>query len=30
MNWFGRLFSSRWGLPIIYVVFLGAYLGASD
>lgn len=29
MTRFERLFSSRWGLPIIYVVFLGAYLGAS-
>jgi len=30
MNRFERLFSSRWGLVLIYVVFLGAYLGASD
>ena len=30
MTRFERLFSSRWALPIIYVVFLGAYLGASD
>jgi hypothetical protein len=29
MNRFERLFASRWGLPIIYVAFLGAYLGAS-
>ena len=30
MTRFERLFSSVWGLAIIYVVFLGAYLGASD
>jgi hypothetical protein len=30
MTRFERLFSSRWALPIIYVVFLGAYLGASN
>jgi hypothetical protein len=29
MNRFERLFASRWGLVVIYVVFLGAYLGAS-
>jgi hypothetical protein len=29
MNRFERLLASRWGLLIIYVVFLGAYLGAS-
>jgi hypothetical protein len=29
MNRFERLFSSRWGLVVIYVVFLGTYLGAS-
>jgi len=30
MTRFERLFSRPWGLAIIYVVFLGAYLGASD
>ena len=30
MNRFERLFSSRWGLVILYIAFLGAYLGASD
>jgi hypothetical protein len=29
MTRFERLFASRWGLVVIYVVFLGAYLGAS-
>jgi hypothetical protein len=29
MNRFERLFASRWGLVAIYVLFLGAYLGAS-
>jgi hypothetical protein len=29
MNRFERLFASRWGLAIIFVVFLGAYAGAS-
>jgi hypothetical protein len=29
MNRLERLFASRWGLLVIYVVFLGAYLGAS-
>ena len=29
MNRFERLFASRWGLLVIFVVFLGAYLGAS-
>jgi hypothetical protein len=29
MNRFERLLASRWGLLIIYVAFLGAYLGAS-
>jgi hypothetical protein len=29
MNRFERLFASRWGLLVIYVVFAGAYLGAS-
>ena len=30
MTRFERLFSSVWGLAIIYLVFLGTYLGASD
>ncbi len=29
MSCFQRLFASRWGLVVIYFVFLGAYLGAS-
>lgn len=29
MNRLERLFASRWGLLVIYVVFAGAYLGAS-
>lgn len=29
MNRFERLFASRWGLLILYIFFLGAYLGAS-
>jgi hypothetical protein len=29
-NLVNRLFASRWGLLVIYVVFLGAYLGASS
>ncbi len=29
MNRFERLFASRWGLLVLYVFFLGAYLGAS-
>ena len=29
MTRFQRLFASRWGLLVIYLVFLGAYLGAS-
>ena len=29
MNRFERFFASRWGLIVIYVVFLGAYLGGS-
>src|ERR1017187_2796446 len=29
MNRFQRLFASRWGLVVIFVVFAGAYLGAS-
>ena len=29
MNRFQRLFASRWGLLVIYLAFLGAYLGAS-
>ncbi len=29
MNRFERLFASRWGLVVLYVAFLGAYLGAS-
>src|SRR5450759_824089 len=28
-TWVDRLFSGRWGLMVIFVVFLGAYLGAS-
>jgi hypothetical protein len=30
MNRFERFVASRWGLIVIYVVFLGAYLGASS
>lgn len=29
MNRFERLFTSRWGLLVLYVFFLGSYLGAS-